>query len=206
MEEDPIIRMLHSTGVTPTSALEIGASNGYRLEHLRTSFNCRVKGVEPSREAIVDGQSRHPEVSLVEGVASELPLGDECVYDLVIINFVLHWVDRSTLLRSVAELDRVLTDGGYLVIGDFYPPVPQRVEYHHLPGQNVWTYKQSYMDILLASNLYELVAFLPFAHAIPRIDAQAPAAERAGVAMLKKTLQGRYATIPYSGGTESSGK
>ena len=127
IEQDPIVRILRLTGVTPTSVLEIGSSNGFRLEYLRTIFNCRVKGIEPSRAAIADGQSRYPEVTFVEGVASHLPLDDQSFHDLVIVNFVLHWVDRSTLLQSIAEMDRVLADGGYLVIGDFHPSNPQRV-------------------------------------------------------------------------------
>ena len=42
------------------------------------------------------------------------------------------------MLRSVAEIDRVLPDGGFLLIGDFYPSLPQRVRYHHLPDQDVF--------------------------------------------------------------------
>jgi hypothetical protein len=34
-----------------------------------------------------------------------------------------------------------------------YPSLPQRVRYHHLPDQDVWTYKQNYGEIFLSSNL-----------------------------------------------------
>src|SRR5262249_32600907 len=128
------------------------------------------------------------------GMASELPLDAQARFDLVIVNFVFHWVDRSTLLRSVAEIDRVLPDGGFLLIGDFYPLLPQRVRYHHLPEQDVWTSKQNYGDIFLSSNLYEMIAFYSFDHATHGLRRDIAPEDRAQVALLRKRLDGRYQT------------
>src|SRR5215472_6136959 len=161
---DHVIGTMTMMNLAPQSVLEIGASNGWRLHEIARRFGCRVTAVEPSKQAIQDGQAQFPAVQYVRGTASELPFDMEAQFDLVIVNFVFHWVDRSTLLRSVAEIDRVLADGGFLVIGDFYPLLPQRVRYHHLPEQDVWTYKQNYGDIFLASNLYQMIAFSAFDH------------------------------------------
>jgi len=32
---------------------------------------------------------------------------------------------------------------------------PERADYHHLPGADVWTYEQEYTEIFLATRLYE---------------------------------------------------
>src|SRR5262249_31015268 len=178
--------------------LEIGASNGWRLHEIARRFACRVTAVEPSRDAIQDGQARFPSVQFLRGTASELPFDAEARFDLVIVNFVFHWVDRSTLLRSVAEIDRVSPDGGFLLIGDFYPSSPQRVRYHHLPDQDVWTYKQNYGDIFLSSNLYEMIAFYSFDHATHALRPDVPSANRAQLAFQHKCCAGRYksASLP----------
>jgi SAM-dependent methyltransferase len=189
---DHVIRTMTMMNLAPRTVLEIGASNGWRLHEITRRFGCRVTAVEPSIEAIKDGQARYPSVQFLRGTASELPLDTKARFDLVIVNFVFHWVDRSTLLRSVAEIDRILPDGGFLLIGDFYPLLPQRVRYHHLPDQDVWTYKQNYGDIFLASNLYEMIASSSFDHATHVFRADVSPQDRAQVALLRKCLCGRY--------------
>jgi SAM-dependent methyltransferase len=189
---DHVIRTMTMMNLAPQCVLEIGASNGWRLHEIARRFGCRVTAVEPSREAIQDGQGRFPSVQFLRGTASELPCDGQARFDLVIINFVFHWVDRSTLLRSVAEIDRVLSDGGFLLIGDFYPSLPQRVRYHHLPDQDVWTYKQNYGDIFLSSNLYEMIASYSFDHATHALRSDVAPEDRAQVALLRKCLGGRY--------------
>lgn len=192
--DDPVIRLLEITALMPERVLEIGASNGYRLHALHARMNCEVTAVEPSQEAIDDGRRKYPAVTFFSGLASDIPIDENARFDLVIVNFVLHWVDRSTLLRSVAEIDRMVADGGYLLIGDFYPVRPERVAYHHLPGTDVATYKQSYADIFIASVLYEEVAALTFDHTNHQIRPDADGDNRIRVSLLRKSLHGKYAT------------
>src|SRR5262245_31171505 len=113
---DHVIGTMITMNLAPQNVLEIGASNGWRLHEIARRFGCRVTAVEPSSEAIQDGQGRFPSVQFLRGTASELPFDAQTLFDLVIVNGVLCWVDRSTLLRSVAETDRVLADGGFLLI------------------------------------------------------------------------------------------
>jgi SAM-dependent methyltransferase len=192
LANDHVIGAITMMNLRPQSVLEIGASNGWRLNEIAQRFGCRVTAVEPSSAAIQDGQTRFPTVQFLRGTASELPLEAQSRFDLVIVNFVLHWVDRSTLLRSVAEIDRVLAEDGFLSIGDFYPSFPQRVRYHHLPEQDVWTYKQNYADVFLASNLYEMVASYSFDHATHALRSDVQPEDRAQVALLRKCIGGRY--------------
>src|SRR5262245_58781865 len=105
MKMDPVLRMISLAGLRPERAVEIGASNGYRLHILRQLYHCQVTAVEPSEDAIAHGRTKFPEVEFVKGVASSLPIEDDAGFDLVIVHGVLSWIDRSTLLRSCAEID-----------------------------------------------------------------------------------------------------
>jgi SAM-dependent methyltransferase len=142
-------------GVRPRNVLEVGCANGVRLAALRDRHGCRVVGVEPSSEARLDGNRRFPGIELHRGRADAVPVAGP--FELVIVSFVFHWVDRAVLLRSVGEIDRLVADGGYLAIGDFDPPFPHRTPYHHLPEGVVWTYKQNYATLFDASHLYRTV-------------------------------------------------
>src|SRR3989344_2198184 len=111
----------------PKKVLEIGASNGWRLAAIRNLYKSKCLAVEPSLAAIQDGRKLYPKVAFRQGVVSALPVGNKEKFDLVIIHYVFHWVDRKNLLKSVAEIDRVLADGGYLIITDFLPNKPMKV-------------------------------------------------------------------------------
>ena len=157
-EHDLAMRVVELYALRPTSVLEIGAANGYRVAAIASRTGARGVAVEPSPKAIADGRSRFPDVEFRQGEARALPVDD--TYDLVIINFVLHWIDRHNLLRCIAEIDRVVADGGHLLIGDFHPWHPTANAYHHLPDAGVKTFKQDYAAVFVASELYQPVALL----------------------------------------------
>jgi SAM-dependent methyltransferase len=133
---------------------ELGCSNGWRLNDLgETLPNVELTGIDASLAAIQDGQKKYPHIKLSQGLLSNILLDEE--YDVVIVYFVLHWVDRSSLAKSIAEIDRCVRDGGILIIGDFYPDFPQRRHYHHLPESSVFTYKQDYPSIFEQLGIYK---------------------------------------------------
>ena len=197
LEHDPILKLLDIVGLIPRDVLEVGASNGFRLHAIHSRFDCQVTAIEPSICAIEDGKARYANVKFLRGNASDMPIEDDSLFDLVILNFVFNWVDRSMLLRSVAEIDRVLQDGGYLVIGDFHPAYPVRVSYHHLPEASVWTYKQTYADIFLASNLYYLVASVPVGGKSIQFDSNVDASNRGQIVLLHKSFNEHYQTTHF---------
>jgi SAM-dependent methyltransferase len=177
------LRLMSMYQLRPANVLEIGAANGARLALIRDQFEARCVAVEPSLQAITDGKARYPFLEFVQAQAHDVPLRD--AFDLVIVNFVLHWVDRPLLLRAVAEVDRLLCDGGFLLLGDFLPRRPTRVPYHHLPP-DVYTYKQDYAAFFLASGLYQLVAALAGRHGEAALDAAPPEDDRVAAWLLKK--------------------
>jgi SAM-dependent methyltransferase len=189
-DRDIPLRLLELYDIHPQQILEIGAANGFRLAVLAKRYGARGVAVEPSTDAIADGQRTFPTIEFVRGTAHELPLQES--FELIIVNFVLHWIDRCHLLRSVAEIDRVLVNGGYLLIGDFFPSTPTKVPYHHLPHTAVYTYKQNYAALFLASGLYHSVSFLSSDHASKTMAGDVDNHERIGTWLLRKQLTENY--------------
>lgn len=189
------LRLMNLYNLCPANVMEVGASNGYRLATIAQRYGSSVVAVEPSADAIRDGQARFPAVEFVRGTADAIDL--ETAFDLVIANFVFHWVDRGRLLRAMAEIDRLLSDGGHLIIGDFLPDAPTRVRYHHLPDELAYTYKQNYASVFLASGIYRQVAMLTADHSTHELTSGARQDERIAVWLLRKGLLEYYAEASF---------
>jgi ubiquinone/menaquinone biosynthesis C-methylase UbiE len=182
----------------PRSVLEIGAANGVRLAAIHKNCPARMVAVEPSEQALRDGQRRFPFITFIRATASEVPLSSE-VFDLVVVNFVFHWIDRQNLLRAVAETDRLVRNGGHLVIGDFSPANRLSVRYHHLADEDVFTFKQNYAATFLASGLYHTVAVLSGDHSRRALDCAVAEHDRIGAWLLKKELSEHYIPTTLNG-------
>lgn len=178
------------------SIAELGCSNGWRLSLLSKKFaGTKFVGIDASLEAIEDGRKRYPELELRQGLLSQLPIQDE--FDLVIVNFVLHWVGRETLIKSVAEIDRVIKDGAFLILGDFLPNYQQRRRYHHLPNARVYTYKQDYVKIFESFGTYKELARLTYDcdNGEQNSIKPCPPSSRGFCSVLHKSLESYYQEI-----------
>jgi SAM-dependent methyltransferase len=159
-----LVGVYSDLGRKPTAVLEIGCGGGATLARLQERFGARCVGIDPSARAVEAARARWPAVEFRRGVAAALPLAPTESFDLVIVNFVLHWIDRTTLLTSIAEIDRAIADHGLLALGDFLPDYPMAVAYHHLPTEQVFTYKQDYAAIFEATALFRTLQRDVFNH------------------------------------------
>jgi SAM-dependent methyltransferase len=191
-----ILDMLGDKGAI-ASVLELGCSNGFRLHKLKQSHlrHARCVGIDASAEAIATGMELYPDLELQQGVLATPPISGQ--FDLVIVNYVLHWIDRTTLARSVCSIDAFIKDGGLLLVGDFLPDYPQRRRYHHLPEQQVFTYKQDYPAIFTSLGLYKELARFTYDHdshdSYTLRAAQSPS--RGVCALLYKSSTGYYPEV-----------
>lgn len=157
-----VLNWLNDTN-TIQNVLELGCSNGWRLNQLSQTFKTgQFFGIDASEQAIKDGQKRYPNLNLTRGLLSEVTLQDQ--FDLVIVNFVLHWLDRQSLAKSIAEIDRMTKDEGFLIIGDFLPDFQQKKHYHHCQDQEIYTYKQDYAKIFTSLGIYSEITRISFNH------------------------------------------
>ncbi len=153
---DDVIFQYVTEHLKPQKILDVGCSDGARLNRLATSVGAKGYGIDPSHEAITSGTKQFPDLELTHGLAHTLPY-DNGFFDLITIRYVFHWVERTKLLQTVSEIDRVLAENGLLIIYDFDPHFPCRIRYHHLPNEDVYTYKQPHWDMFRASNTYGTV-------------------------------------------------
>jgi SAM-dependent methyltransferase len=186
--QDVVLTTLQEVGISPTSVLEIGCANGYRVAGICDQFGARGFGIEPSSKAVADGRSRYPSLSLDIGTADRLPFGDS-QFDLVIFGFCLYLVDPRLHLRCVAEADRVLADGGLLAVYDFIEPVPFHNQYAHLEG--VRSHKMEFSRYFLASPAYRLLRRSMSAPGVPKPD------QSVGVDLLAKNLAAAFPRNPF---------
>lgn len=160
---DMPLRLLGLAGVTLDSALEFGCAAGTRLDLLLQRGIARTAaGTDASAQAIATGRARYPALDLRQARIAD---GVDERFDLVIVNFVLHWVDRGALAASLAAIDRAVRPGGWLLVGDFLPDAPRVRDYSHCPG--VFTYKQDYAAAFAALGWYRTAARLVYDHDDP---------------------------------------
>ena len=192
-EEDRIITLLKNYKINPQSVLEIGSSAGYRLNAIKNYFGSEsVIGVEPSKDAINFGKKEYPEVSFIHGTMDNIDDVPDSSCDLVIVGFVFYVVDRAVLLKSVAEIDRVLKNSGMLVITDFYSEKALKNNYHHISEFNAYSYKQDYYKIFESTHMYHLLDKSTYNHATMELNGQDDFHDLISITVLRKDVDASY--------------
>ena len=149
-----MIDALKTVGAAPKATLEIGSSAGLMLERMHQEFGGECHGVEPSQKAVQRGQSLRPALTFVHGTADDLPYPDRR-FDLVILGFCLYMCDPADYFRIAWQADRVLRDGGLLVIKDFSSPIPYKQKYSHAAG--VYSHKMDWSTMFCWNPAYRLL-------------------------------------------------
>lgn len=117
--------------------LELGAGAAAFARAAAVRFpQLSVIAVEPSRHlARAAGRERSPRLAILRAVAEALPLAERSISLAVLLSSIRHVADRA---RTFAELRRVLTPGGAVIVVELDPEAaPARVAHHarHLEGR-----------------------------------------------------------------------
>ncbi len=192
-ENDFVINLLQLYNIKPLRILEIGCSAGYRLNYLRNLFPAaEITGIDPSSEAVNAGKRHYPGVELFEGTADDLSRFEDGYFDLIIVGFVFYVIDRSLLLRVVAEIDRVLCNKAVVINIDFFSERPNRNRYHHITEFDAFSFKQNYENIFIASEMYQLLHRVSFHHEKRLADATDDYFNKCSATLLKKDIDAVY--------------
>ncbi|MBN4051247.1 class I SAM-dependent methyltransferase [bacterium AH-315-M05] len=182
--QDFVINLLKLYEIHPIDVIEIGASNGYRLAFIQELFSSKVLGVEPSLKAINDGKKRYPKVRFIRSTCEDMKIKEK--FDLVILNFVFHWIDRGNLFTCIKNIDDVLKDEGFLIIGDFGTENYIKRKYEHIKQKKLYTWKMPYWELFTKSGNYLEIAKLRFNHDSHKLTANMDHNNMGTVVLLKK--------------------
>ena len=184
-DNDFILELLEKYQIHPRNVLEIGCANGYRLVQIHDKYSCSVIGVEPSAKAIIDGKTKWKYITFIHSLCESFEVKEKA--DLIIINFVLHWVTRPELIKCIYNIDKSLSDGGFLIIGDFGTDNFIKRKYHHLPDANIWTYKQEYSKIFTSTGLYLEIARMKYNHNAVELTSNIDNSDMATISLFSTT-------------------
>jgi ubiquinone/menaquinone biosynthesis C-methylase UbiE len=190
-DDDPIIQAIAQLELIPKNILEIGCSNGFRLNLLNKIYKSDCWGIDPSAQAIQEGKKEFKELTLEKGTADALPYENE-MFDMVIFGFCLYLCDRSDLFKIAYESDRVLNNLGNIVVLDFYTTFPYRNHYAHHSG--LYSYKMNYSHMYLWNPAYILKYQKIFFH--PPIK-EGTADDMVSVMILEKNTEWAFPDNPY---------
>jgi len=190
--KDPIIKLLNTTNLKPKNILEIGCSDGWRLQYLKEHFSNSCSGIDPSQKSINAGKDKFSGLDLRVGTADDLPY-ETNEFDMVVFGFCLYLCDPVDLFVIAKEADRVLNDGGHIITYDFCPPFPYKNPYSH--SANVNSYKMDYSRMFLWNPSYVSVYSLIVSHSnsgdLSIVD------DRVGVNILLKSLENAYPKVSF---------
>ena len=185
--QDPVIDFMKDHKLRPRAVLEIGCGDGRRLRRLKDIGLEIVWGMDPSIErGHLDYKKGVPGMLAIHGCADRLGNPPRTV-DLIIYGFCLYQVDPEELASVMSESNRVLTDGGYIIIHDFYPDFPHSKKYAH--DSRLKTYKMQWEKLWLGNPCYRLVDQTFMRHD-PKEDDSPD--NRVAITLLQKDMEGAF--------------
>jgi ubiquinone/menaquinone biosynthesis C-methylase UbiE len=137
-KDDIVLEHMKKWMLRPKHVLEIGCSNGWRLEAINFEFDCACYGIDPAIEKTVNINDN---VTLMRGIASNLSAIFSHTIDTLIYGFCLYLCDPEDYFLIATEADRVLQHNGVLIIHDFpRSRFPFKVPYEHKEGVESYHY------------------------------------------------------------------
>lgn len=192
-QNDRVVSLITEYNLKPNNLLEIGCAAGYRLNGIKSLYkDCNVFGIEPSKNAIAYGQQNFPSVNFCEGTADDLSVYENESMDVIIVGFVFYVIDRNIVFKVVSEIDRVLKNGGILIIVDFFSETSLKNEYQHIKDFSAYSFKQNYDEIFTSSKLYYLLDKSTLSHDTKTLDASNDYFNKYSISMLKKDTNASY--------------
>ncbi len=149
------------SGIEFESLLEFGCNYGDLLNHYHSAGK-KCLGIEASSDAIEFGLDKYQNTFPIEhGTICENTLSQNTdkveKFDLILIDDVFGWVSRETILQSIANIDKLLNENGFIYIRDFLPNKRVKNKNHHVKDTDIYNFKvpASHAKIFLATGCYE---------------------------------------------------
>ncbi len=143
--------------------LEIGCFIGDLLFYLKKKYKCKVHGVEPSSLACKYAKKKFSinieNSTFASSKFFSISLKNHKKFDLIIIDDVFSWIDRSLILQTVCVIDWILKDNGYIFIRDFSPKSSFAVKNRHSKKKKIYNFKlkDGHKNFFLKTGKYKIL-------------------------------------------------
>lgn len=131
--------------LTGQMVLEIGCFIGDLMAYLRDNHKCIVTGIEPSAKAC-EFAKKNWNLAIENGIYTQSKFfkcesENKNKFDLIVIDDVLSWMPRETILPVLGSIDWMIKPGGLIYLRDFCPSIDFAYPNHHQKDKNVYNYK-----------------------------------------------------------------
>lgn len=149
-ENDPVIAAIDTYKIKPEKILEVGCANGWRLKLLEKKFKtARCLGIDPG----IGDRTIRGRLFVEFGTAEYIDCADASV-DLLIYGWCLYLTDPEDYFKIAMEGDRVLQDGGFIIVYDFHADHPYKTPYKHKEG--LFSHHYDFAKLWLSHPAYSL--------------------------------------------------
>ena len=127
------------------TVLEIGCFIGDLLYELKKNYKCKVFGIEPSslacKKALKTYNIKLENKTFYQSKLFQLKQKNHNVFDIIIVDDVLSWIDRNLILQVLSSIDWCLKPNGYIFLRDFSPDFNFAVKNHHWKNEKIYNFK-----------------------------------------------------------------
>ena len=99
-----ISRLLHNNSIRGLTLLDVGCGTGLSSDYFVDQFNCKVTGIDPSRELIKQNKSNKS--TLVVGSAESIPFADNQFDVVVSVSAIQNFTDVQTGLDEIKRVGK----------------------------------------------------------------------------------------------------
>ena len=144
------------------SVLEIGCFIGDKLNYLNKKYNCKIFGLEPSLKACKYAKKNY-QIYIENNTLINSSLNNfssnKGKFDLIILDDVMNWFDRDHMMHSLALIDHLVSNTGYIFIKDYFPNFTYSNKNHHWPNEDIRSYKyqHGYSSLFTKFGTYSLI-------------------------------------------------
>lgn len=146
---DPVLAAIDQFALHPKRVLEIGCADGARLAVLERMWGCDVVGVDPAWNTKAGASL----CMVWNGTALDPPVCNDS-FDAIIYGWCLYLCDPEDYFKIAEAGDRILRDGGYLIVYDFCTDHPYKVPYKHKEG--IFSHHYDFSKLWLGHPAYSM--------------------------------------------------
>ena len=148
--------------------LEVGCYIADLLYQINKKHKCKVYGIEPSKHACKLAKNIYSlkieNKTFFNSKFFKLKKNNHQVFDIIIFDDVLSWIDRDLILPTFGVIDWILKKNGHIFFRDFSPKKNFAHPNHHWKTKKIFNFKHKngHMAFFLNSGKFKKIYHLEY--------------------------------------------